>query len=102
MLVPIIKHLDDLIHMPPGVRDIIMSNIELVLVGWVVLEHAVPAVIGVACNHIELGLALVQINLFRRVCSVFGSVSVRTRFFELNSPAACVDFQYTPSTRNEE
>jgi hypothetical protein len=63
MLIPILKHLDHPIHLPSGVRDIIMFDIELVLVGAVNLEHAVPAVIGVACNHIELGLALVQNKL---------------------------------------
>ena len=41
-----------------GVRDIIMVDIESVLVGAVNLELAVSAVIGVACNHIELGFAL--------------------------------------------
>ena len=57
MFIPILKHLDDPIHLPPGVRDIIMLDMELVLIG------AVPAVIGVVCNHIELGLALVHKKL---------------------------------------
>jgi len=60
MFIPILKHLGHLIHPPSGVRDIIIFDIELVLVGAVNLEHAAPAVIGVACNHIELGCALVQ------------------------------------------
>ena len=63
MFISILKHLDDSSHLPPGVRDITMFDIELVLVGAVKLEHAVPAVIGVACNYIELGLALVQNKL---------------------------------------
>ncbi len=63
MFIPILKHLDHPIHLPPGVRDIIMFDIELDLVGTLKLAHAVPAVIGVACNHIELELALVQNKL---------------------------------------
>ncbi len=56
MFIPILKHLDDSIHLPPDVRNIIMLDIGA-------LEHAVPAVIGVARNHIELGLAFVQNKL---------------------------------------
>ncbi len=63
MFIPILKHLDHPIHLPPGIRDTIMFDIELVLVGAVNLEHAVSAVIGVACNHIGLGLALVHNKL---------------------------------------
>ena len=40
-----------------------MFDIEFVLVGSVDLEHAVPAVIGVACDNIVLGLALVENKL---------------------------------------
>jgi len=32
MFISILKHLDDPIHLPPGARDIIMFDIELVLV----------------------------------------------------------------------
>lgn len=63
MFITILKHLDYPIHLPSGVRDIIMFDIELVLVGAVNLEHTVSAVIGVACNRIELGLTLIQNEL---------------------------------------
>jgi hypothetical protein len=63
MFIPILKHLDHPIHLPSSIRDVIMFDIELVLVGAVNLEHAVPAVIGVARYHIELSLALVQNEL---------------------------------------
>ena len=65
MFIPILKHLDHPIHLLPCVRDITVFDIELVLVGAVNLEHAMPAVIGVACNHIKLGLALVQNKLVK-------------------------------------
>ena len=63
IFIPTLKHPDDPIHLPAGVRDIIIFDIELVLIGAVNLEHVVPAVIGVACKDIELGLALVQNEL---------------------------------------
>lgn len=66
MFIPILKHLDHPIHLPASVCDIIMLDIELVLVGAVNLEHAMPGVIGVACNHVELGLALVQNELVKK------------------------------------
>ena len=63
IFIPILKHLDHPIHLPSGVRYFIMFDIELVLVGAANLEHSVPGVIGVACNHIELSLTLVQNEL---------------------------------------
>jgi len=63
MFIPTFKHLDHAIHLSSGVRDIIMFDIELAIVGVINLEHAVPAVIGVDCFHIEIRLALVQNKL---------------------------------------
>jgi hypothetical protein len=62
MFITILKHLNHLIHLPSGVRDIIMLDVKFVLglVGAVDLERTVAAVVGVACNHIELDLDLVH------------------------------------------
>jgi hypothetical protein len=82
-----LKHLNHPIHLPSGVRDIIMLDVEFVLL--------VRSILSIRCR-LSLVLLSYRINSFSSGCSVFGGVSVRMRssFFVFVVCETTVDVDY--------